>query len=134
MRVLPKLKSVEEQQAEEAAKHLERVLEARVQTARTTSAWTEISPPQRLVRRGLGGIYVDSESDLVYRRLNADVFGPTSASVDFASPDTQLWFVVDRHSELVFFEPTGEVWTELVERRERRRLGLDPPARAPRRQ
>ena len=43
------------------------------------------------------------------------MFGPTSASVDFASPDTQLWFVVDRHGGLVFFEPTGEVWSELLE-------------------
>lgn len=99
----------------------------------STTAWTEITPAERLVRRGLSGTYVDSESDRVYRRLHGAVFGPTSASVDFASPDAQLWFVVLRNLNIVFYEATGETWTQLVERRERRRLGLNMPAKAPRR-
>lgn len=106
---------------EDDASALERqVREARIEKARANDAWTEISPATRLVRRGPGKrIVVDAETDKVYRDFRGGVFGQSTASIEFVDVKRPLAFTVD-HGDVTFYEPTGEIWSEIFERKARR--------------
>jgi hypothetical protein len=106
---------------DDEADALERqVRETRVEKARANKEWTEIAPSTRLVRRGPGGrIVVDSETDIVYRDFRGAVFAPGRAAIEFVDERRKLAYIVDRR-EIRFYEATGEIWSEIFERRARR--------------
>lgn len=92
----------------------------RVASARKNAKWKELRASD-LVRRP-GGVLVDEPSDLVYRPYSGVIFGKGTGRIEF-NEGAPLAFFVMPDGELGFVEQVGnETWTEIVKRREARRL------------
>ena len=103
------------------AAHERQVRQARLELARRETSWTEITPAERLVRRG--PFLVDSETDLLYVHRRGLVFEPGRATVGYVTPNTTLTFYVDRDDNVVFIDQPGgaRTWSEIVARKATRR-------------
>jgi hypothetical protein len=104
---------------EVARKRAARARATNVEAARRNTHWTEIVDD--LVQRPFGYL-VSAATDKVYLRHRGSVFGPGGGiAFDEMRP---LVFVVRGDNFVVVLEEQPESWTELYERRERRRLGV----------
>lgn len=132
------MKFFQMQSAEDIATDERRELAAqlkktRLEVARREQEWTEI-PQTNLVRRG-PHFLVDADTDRAYTRRNGDVFDPGAASHPLQRE--RLAFSVDEANDIVFLEPTGKTWTQMLERKsdhKRRRLEREAELRERRRQ
>ena len=97
------------------------VKQARIKTARSNTNWLEV-PQNRLVPRG--PLRIDSETDAAYILRPGAVFDPERADIAYLPSSSRLAFFVDEATgDIVFLEPTGLTWTEILERRNRRKQG-----------
>jgi hypothetical protein len=102
-----------------AAKRAARVRAVNVEAARRNKHWTEIEDD--LVQRPFGHL-VSAASDRLYLRHRGSVFGPGGGvAFDEIRP---LMFIVREDNVVVMLEEQPQSWTEICERRERRRLGV----------
>jgi hypothetical protein len=102
-----------------AAKKAELVREKRIENARAMRDWIE-HREEEFVRRSPAYL-VHADKDQAFTIYQGTVLEPRSARIIFAYEPELHWFI-NRTGEIVFLErTTPRIWTELVERRERRR-------------
>jgi hypothetical protein len=94
------------------------VRRARLEAARGNPLWNEREEVD-LVRRPPGYL-VSASTDEVIRRHRGVVFASWSANA--VADRAPLYFYVDAAGDCIFLERFTETWSELVERRARRRL------------
>lgn len=90
--------------------------EARVIAARRCTAWTEITPPERLCARGPTRYawHVDANSDQIFVPLQGAAFLPHSASI--IADRVPLAFTVDDDGRLSVFERLTKpaTWSDVI--------------------
>lgn len=98
----------------------------RLEIARSVSHWTEVDEADLVERRPY---LVSATSDQLYTPHRGIVFA--YGSVDLVEQTARLAFFV-REGELVFLEPVGQTYSELLERRAARRRRGDARSRGQR--
>lgn len=94
------------------------IRERRVEVARRHPGWREVQEAE-LVPRPLAYL-VHAEKDWIFTRVRGTVFATGSVTVVAEHPS--YFFYVGQDGELVFLERQSGTWSELVAKRERRRL------------
>ena len=102
----------------DAAQKQRMLREARLKAARNQSNWTEITPAERLIRRGPArfGWLCDAADDRLWCVGRGTVFLPGGAGV--VSTHVPVTFYVDADDDVVALEPAPfQTWSEVVKRR-----------------
>jgi hypothetical protein len=125
MRLLPQLRTVEDDQADEARALREQVRAARVEFARRNDRWTEIAPAERLIPRGPAryGWLVDAETDLVWVRSKGSFF--VTGPVTVVATHVDVTFYVDANGDFVAIERVSSIpnWSWHVAKQARSAAG-----------
>ena len=94
------------------------IRERRIEIARRHTGWTELREADLVPRPR--AYLVHADKDWIFTRVSGTVFAMGSATVVAEHP--AYYFYVGQDGELVFLERQPGTWSELVEKRERRRL------------
>jgi hypothetical protein len=118
VRLLSRTETGEETLPREAREHDEAVRKARIKAAQNCTAWTEITPPERLCARGPSRFrwVVDSETDRLYSPYPGDVFYARSATI--VADRVDLTFVVDDGEVLAYQAVRSPAtWSDVIRAR-----------------
>ena len=94
----------------------QRLRELRIEAARRNTYWTEVAETD-FVRRGR--LFVHAESDELFKPYRGAIFAKDAGRPTFNETVPLAFYV--RDGELVFLERVARTWSEIVERRERRK-------------
>jgi hypothetical protein len=123
MRLLPTLRTVEQDEAEQAQALLEEVRQKRVEIARRNDNFTEI-PAERLIPRGPAKFawLVDAETDLVWVRSRGTTF--VRDSVTLVSTHAPVTYFISGEGDIVPIEPAPSIpsWSWYIARQTRREI------------
>ena len=90
---------------------------ARREAARRNPRWVEVEETS-LVRRAM--FLVHADTDELWTHYRGTVWEAGSANVIF-NDSIPMWFFVDADGEVVFLERRPGLWSDIVERMERRK-------------